>query len=47
MMKGSNVISSHLGNIKPEMPESVKVMMKTTMEEKPTKKTKLVVKKKK
>jgi hypothetical protein len=47
MMKGSNFISSHLGNIKPEIPESVKVMMNTSMEDNPTKKTKLIVKKKK
>ena len=46
-MENKNVISSNLGKIKPEMPESLKVMMNTSMEEKPLKKTKLLIKKKK
>lgn len=41
------VISSDLGKIKPELPASVKVMMKQKMEEPTSKGVKLSVKKKK
>jgi hypothetical protein len=43
----SSVISSNLGTIKPEMPESVKVMMTQKMEQPSSKSIKLSVKKKK
>ena len=39
-VKKSKVISSNLGKIKPEMPESVKIMMNQPMEDMTSKKVK-------